>query len=235
MKINMKELICLCILMTVSLNVLPQTNKNSDGEKETNFKNFRTKSVFKKEIDFSNIDYQLIYEVIFHLTNEIRAKNNLNILEYAEELEKSAEMHANDMVKGNFFSHFNESNPKRNTPNDRARLCGISNPYLSENIIEGYGLQYKPLTDVYVRGKGKFSKTPNGELIKPHSYLSFCETQITGWMNSKEHKANILSKNAKQFGCGASFFLKKDFNEMPTLYVVQNFQSYQLIKNERIQ
>ena len=193
-------------------------------------RNFRDESAFKEEIDFSHIDFKRINEVIFHLTNEIRQKHNLKTLNYSNELERAAVMHASDMIKGSFFNHINHLDAKKKTPNDRARLCNVANPFLAENLIEGYGLQYISFETAYLRGKGKFSKTPEGELIRPHTYLSFGEAQLAGWMNSKDHRKNILSKDALQMGCGAANFINPEFNDMPSFYVVQTFQWYQPIK-----
>lgn len=191
--------------------------------------NFRSNSLFNELIDFRKIDYARINAAIFFLTNEVRIRNHLPSLEYAPQLENSATLHAQDMLTENFFSHINPNHKEKKTPNDRAILCHVSNPFLAENIIEGYGLQYKSNETVYLRGKGKFSKTPDGELLKPHTYLSFGETLVTGWMNSKDHRKNILAKEAVQLGCGVSYFVDPEFNDMPSFKAVQNFQWYRPI------
>jgi uncharacterized protein YkwD len=207
-----------------------QTPSGKDLYTKYNYHDFRKEQLFKEFIDFNNIDYNRINAVVFHLTNEIRVKNNLLPLNYAPELEKSAMMHARDMKAGDFFSHFNETDATKKTPNDRAKLCNVANPFLAENIIEGYGLQYKANENVYVQGRGQFSKTREGELLKAHTYISFGEALITGWMNSKDHRKNILSKEALQLGCGVTYFADPEFNDMPSFIVVQNFQWYEPIK-----
>jgi uncharacterized protein YkwD len=199
-------------------------------DNSVDYSNFRNDPAYNSDIDFGKTQIGRINEVIFHLTNEIRVKHNLKPLTYSIELEKSATMHASDMVKGNFFNHINVSDPKKRTPNDRAGLCNIANPFLAENLIEGYGLRYTSYDAVYLRGNGKFSTTPDGELIKPHTYLSFGEEQLKRWMNSKEHRKNILSGDALQIGCGSAIFLNPEFNNMPSFYVVQNFQWYKPVE-----
>lgn len=195
----------------------------------TGMADVRSNELYQKPIDFENIDYELINAVIFHLTNEIRIKHHLRVLEYAVQLENSAMMHAQDMVKEKFFSHINPYHRNKKTPNDRALLCEIANPMLAENIIEGYGLQYKSFETVYLRGKGKFSTAPDGELLPPHTYLSFGESLLTGWMNSRDHRKNILSSEAVQLGCGVAYYIDNDFNDMPSFKAVQNFQWYKPI------
>lgn len=210
--------------------IKPSASETSVYTILVDYSNFRNEAAFNKEIEFSHVDLNRINEVVFHLTNEIRVKHRLKPLSYSPELEKSALMHARDMVKGNFFNHINVSDPAKKTPNDRAKLCNISNPFLAENLIEGYGLRYTSFEPVYLRGKGKFSKTPEGDLIRPHTYLSFGEEQLKRWMNSKEHRKNLLSNDALEMGCGTAAFLNPEFNDMPSFYVVQNFQWYQPVK-----
>jgi len=202
----------------------------SENIVRVDYTNFRNQPLFSKEIEYSNADLKRINEVIFHLTNETRVRHNLKPLSYSTELEQSAKMHALDMVNGNFFNHLNFSDPKKRTPNDRAKLCNIANPFLAENLIEGYGLRYTSFEPVYLRGKGKFSTTPEGELINAHTYLSFGEELLKRWMNSKDHRRNILSTDALQIGCGTAAFLNPEFNDMPTYYVVQNFQWYHSVE-----
>jgi uncharacterized protein YkwD len=134
------------------------------------------------------------------------------------------------MVEKKFFDHLNPFDPSRRTPNDRAKLCNIANPYLSENLIEGYGLRYFANDTVYFNGPGEFSSTPRGKAIKPHTYLSFGEAQLKGWMNSPGHRVNILAADAFQMGCGSAGFTDQKFNDMPSFFVVQTFQRFEPIK-----
>jgi uncharacterized protein YkwD len=192
--------------------------------------NFRTDKRYSELLNLVHPDLPRLQAVLFFLTNEVRAKYSLPPLAYSIELEETAHMHARDMVNEGFFSHMNTKTKGKYSPNDRAKLNGISNPFLAENIIEGYGLQYTSKKTVYLRGKGKFSYKPEGEFLKPHTYLSLGESLITGWMNSKEHRKNILSGEALQLGCGIYFYNDPEFNDMPSCKAVQNFQWYHLIQ-----
>jgi len=197
--------------------------------------NFRTERSFKETIDLKNPDIRRFQAVLFFLTNEIRVKFRLLPLAYSPNLEKTAQMHAEAMVSEDFFSHLNPHHSRMKTPNDRARLNQISNPFLAENIIEGYGLQYTSNKEVYLLGKGMFSYKPEGELLQPHTYLSLCETLMHGWMNSREHRKNILSRDAIELGCGISFYSDPGFNEMPSCKAVQNFQWYRTVQQAKSQ
>lgn len=192
--------------------------------------NFRSDKRYSELLDLGHPDLQRLQAVLYFLTNEVRVKYKLAPLEYSKQLEATAHMHAEDMVKHQFFSHMNTLTPAKYSPNDRARLNKISNPFLAENIIEGYGLQYTSKRTVYLRGKGNFSYKPDGALLGPHTYLSLGEALIDGWMNSKDHRKNILSTNALQLGCGIYFYTDTEFNDMPSCKAVQDFQLYERIK-----
>ncbi len=197
------------------------------------YENFRKAKVFNQPVDFEQLDLKRINAVIFHLTNEARVAHKINPLSLSTELAMAALMHATDMNREGFFSHFNETDASKRTPYDRAKLCLVTNPFLAENIIQGFGLQYQPNDPVYTRGPGKFSKTAEGTLIGPHTYLSLGESFIEGWMNSKDHRNNILSKDALQLGCGVVFYIHPDFNEMPSFIAVQCFQLFQPVIPKR--
>jgi uncharacterized protein YkwD len=226
---NRTVILGLLLLSTFLVPAIAQDRGKGYYNADTDYTNFRRNALFEEVIDFNAIDYERINAVIFCLTNELRIRNHLDALEYAPELENTAMMHATDMIREGFFSHFNPNHSQKKTPNDRAFLCKITNPYLAENIIEGFGLRYKSNETVYLRGKGKFSNLPNGELLKPHTYLSLGESLVAGWLNSKDHRQNMLSKDALQLGCGIAFFVDHGFNDMPSFKAVQNFQLYQRI------
>jgi uncharacterized protein YkwD len=228
---QLKKILMLGITgMMLQVTVRAQITSGKDYYSQNDHRNFRNEKMFNAAMDFEKIDFKRINAVVFHLTNEIRVKHNLKPLLFAVELENSSMMHANDMNDKNFFSHINEKDKKKSTPNDRAQLCHVANPMLAENIIEGYGLQYKAKETVYIRGKGQFSSTPDGALLKPHTYITFGEAVITGWMNSKDHRKNMLSDDALQLGCGSVYYVNQKFNDMPSFLVVQNFQLYEPIR-----
>lgn len=191
--------------------------------------NFRNGPEFHEILDPKSPDQARLQAVVFFLTNEIRLKNNLLPLEYNEKLEMTAAMHARDMVHGDFFSHFNTLDPKKKTPNDRARLNRISNPSLAENIAEGFVLDYTSGKSVILEGKGKF-RYKTGGLIAPRTYLAMGETLLRDWMNSREHKKNILAREAVELGCGVAFYTDEAFNDMPSCLAVQNFQWYHTVR-----
>jgi uncharacterized protein YkwD len=215
------------ILLMVSS---PAILQKADYYQGITLNTFRSDKSFNDTLDFNDIDLPRLNAILYYVTNEIRARHKLQVLEYAKELEDAAAMHSRDMVVHDFFGHENPYNPDRITPNDRAAISGVSNPYIAENIAEDFGLNYKSKTQVYVLGKGKFSYEPEGDLIPPKTYLSLAVSLLERWMNSPEHRKNILSPDALQLGCGTYYFSDTQFNDMPTFMATQNFQWYEKIK-----
>lgn len=211
--------------------IFAQQKNSNDYYSRLTLKNYTKDSQFNESIDFDHIDITRLDAAVFFVANEQRAKYKLPLLAFAPELEKMALMHSKDMFEENFFSHENPSNKKKKTPDDRAGLVGIINPYIAENIAQVFGLQYTSNSDVAFRGPGKFSYKPDGNLIPPHTYLSFAQMVVNYWMHSSGHRRNILSKDAIQLGCGAYFYRNKSFNEMPVFNVTQNFQCFESIKS----
>ena len=225
-------IISLKIIVLISGYSFAQISDNKNYYSELNLKNFRKEPLFNERINFDSIDFTRLHAAIFFITNEERAKKKLSFLEYVPELERAAEMHSRDMYEKKFFSHHNPSVRKKKTPNDRAVLVGILNPYIAENIATSHGLEYKSGEKVFVRGNGQFSYKIDGELIQPHTYMSLAATIVDSWMNSKGHRKNILSNDALQLGCGTYFYRDKRFNNMPTFNATQNFQLYKRIRSK---
>jgi uncharacterized protein YkwD len=223
----MRVILALVGLLT---NFFPVFTQVSEYYQSISQQSFHKEKRFNDTIDFANIDLPRLNALLFYLTNEIRISHKLPVLEYAKELEETAAMHSRDMVVYDFFGHENPFEAKKKTPNDRAAIYGIMNPYIAENIAEDFGLQYKSGTQVYILGKGKFSYGPQGDLIQPKTYLMLAGSLLERWMNSPEHRKNILSPHALQMGCGTYYFTDQKFNDMPTFMATQNFQWYEKIK-----
>ncbi|MBN2348833.1 MAG: CAP domain-containing protein [Bacteroidales bacterium] len=221
------------IVLLILFSQVVVTFNHAQGKWEKNFyssvnsKNFHQFKIFNDTIDFNNIDFPRLQAAIFYLTNEERIKNKLPELNYSDLLEKTALMHSEDMVKYEFFGHENTIDKNKKDQNMRARITGIQNPYVAENIAETFGIQYKANTRVFTPAIGQFSYSQDGNLIPPHTYLSLAEVFLNMWMNSPEHKKNILSRNAIQLGCGIAFYYNEKFNSIPTFIATQNFQWYE--------
>ncbi len=224
-----KLIISVVLAILLAVSIFGQTSNNRNYYSDLYLETFRKEQLFHEQLNFDSLDYQRLHAAVFFVTNEERSKRKLSFLAFSPELEKSAAMHSKDMYERKFFNHINPFIREKRTPNDRAGMVGISNPYLAENIAESFGLQYEPGENVYKRGNGRFSYEPDGELIQPHTYLTIAETLVDSWMKSKGHRKNILSGKALQLGCGLYFYYDKNFNNMPSFKATQNFQWYERI------
>ena len=201
---------------------------------ELNDTNYRQNLGFQKNIDFKNINFDLLNAAVFFRTNEIRVKHGKNPLNFHPALLNAAQMHASDMVAHNFISHTNHFSKDRKEPTDRYVLCNIENPLPAENIANSFAIRYKANTPVYVIDSSLFlfSYEPEGNTIEHHSYLSFADALVELWMISDGHRSNILRDTAVELGCACVFYVDK-VGSMPKFMCVQNFQLYRpvVLKN----
>ncbi len=218
------------ILLFVPQLFTGQNTSQSHDYYSLTLDNFRDEPDFLETIDPEKIDLKRVNALAFFLTNEQRAKKRLPLLEYHPLLEEAAEIHSKEMVRLDFFDHINKKNKALREPPDRARAVGVANPYMAENIIESFVLDYKANTKVFTGSPGVFMLKQGGEPIPPRTYLALGESMIGDWMNSPMHRENILHKKAEQLGCGSAFYLKEDFNDMPAVLVTQNFQLHEKIR-----
>lgn len=194
------------------------------------YRNWSTDRRFQSPIDFDNIDYPLLHAAIFYRTNYERARQGLSALKFNLQLEIAAYNHSKAMSQRRFFAHNNPYSQRRRTPSKRGRLAGITNPKVAENIANVFGLKYQGGKSVYFRGSGRFSYSPGGPLVQPHTYASFAAYVLKKWMNSPGHRKNILSTSGKQLGCGVWFYRDASFNQMPRFMATQNFQWFYPVK-----
>jgi len=164
--------------------------------------NFSKLEEVNQTINFNKIDYPLLNATIFFLTNKERAKRKKKIISWNKNLEIAAFNHSKMMAELKFFSHSSKVK-KRKEPEDRAKIAGITNPFIAENIA-------KTLVD------------------SQDTYLSLTKKIVTQWMNSSGHKSNILSKEALELGIGVFIIKEKEFNYV---YSTQNFQWFYLIES----
>jgi uncharacterized protein YkwD len=118
-------------------------------------------------------DTMLIEKEIFNLVNEEREKMGLNQLRYDEKLADVARLHSRNMIEQDFFSH---EDPERHGPQERIE---INYP---EIMARGFGENIG-----YTHGE-------NEEAVANNLMVS--------WMDSPEHRANILSDQFSHIGVG---------------------------------
>lgn len=217
-------------LALLCLSNLAFANGASAYITQASWKNYHTKKAFQQTIDFNNVNTKKLTAAIFHETNVRRVRHGLRPVAYHGTLEVAAQLHADLMVRDNFFSHYHPKNKRFRSPVDRNRAVGVKNPFPAENIAVAIGFPYRSKQSVYHRGNGRYSLTPRGPIIPPHTYVGLARSVLTQWMNSPGHRRNILNPKAVSLGCGARFSW---YNQFPSFKSVQNFQFYKPVKTTR--
>lgn len=184
-----------------------------------------------KTIDIKNPDYELINASIFHETNRRRINNKLKTFIYSPELTKAAMFHSKNMVIQKFYDHIDKINAKCKEPSDRIIMFGGNFSFTGENIYRFPLYEIEQYEEYYIDGEDEnyqyFKILANGEQgdeIDAYSYIEAGRAAVAAWMLSKGHKDNLLNTEFSYIGCGS--YIKegsKTGEEMPTLYVTQNF------------
>jgi uncharacterized protein YkwD len=133
---------------------------------------------------------QALRQRALELVNQARAAHGLSQLELGRDLDEAAQSHAQDMLRRGYFSH---TSPEGKDVQDRYVAAGGSRwELVEENIAKCEGCA-PPVTEATV------------------------EWLQEGWMNSPEHRENILRPGLSRFGFGIAA------EEGKGLYAVQTF------------
>ena len=202
----------------------------AQNQQSSTYQHYNQTSFYKIEalyssLDFDQVDYPLLQTAIFFVTNEERIKAGLKPFEMQIPIEKVAQGHAEDMVKYGFYSHTSKIRIKR-TVLDRFHLEGINPVHYGENICSTYGLQYqtgRKVNPPYPSGQFTYAFTSKREVIPPHTYISFTRSVVKLWMDSPNHRINILNPAFTMLGCGVKVYRERNFYNMPYFMAVQNF------------
>lgn len=160
---------------------IAQKNWKAAYYQKYNHKNYTDFKGFHKSINLNKIEYGLLNAAIFYETNAFRVKKGLPTLEYQENLEIMAYNHSLEMAKRDFFDHENPKNKNRRKISDRAKLAGIKNPNISENITALGGQHFS-------------------------TYLNLAQELVYSWVSSPIHLKAIISEDVVELGCGAVYF-----------------------------
>ncbi|WP_230534138.1 CAP domain-containing protein [Microvirga roseola] len=135
-------------------------------------------------------DLDALRQKALELVNEERRERGLEPLTLGSALNEAAQEHAEDMLDRNYYAHVS---PEGDTVRDRFIEAGGSRWQLAaENIARCEGCGGPP-------------------------QISRVEELHQGWMNSPEHRENILREGLDRFGFGIVV------GENQTLYAVQTF------------
>ena len=200
-------------LLLLSSNLSAQRKWKDEYYQKLNNENFRDFNLFKKELNPKKVDYKLINAAVFYVSNEARIERGLSEVKFDPNLEIMAWNHSKEMAKKDFFDHYNPKDKKRKNPDQRAKLAGIENPSIGENISASGGRLFA-------------------------NYLELADHLVDGWIDSPPHRKTLYSKGAVQLGCGVYFFdglwqkNKEVFKQGRGFWLAtQNFQLFTKVKS----
>ena len=196
-------LIILCVVLSViEFNLLTQIY--DDRSTLFSLDSLPTYLGFKR----SSMDSVDIARAIHKLINEERTKQQLSLLSYDNVLESIAQAHSRDMANNTYLEHINGRGEDAIVRGKKAGyLCekdyGVVGTTRIQSSGIGENLALTPLGDVQGCGSGFDADA-----------IARCTVQ--GWMNSEEHRKNILTAIYDREGIGI-VRNKNDF------YITQNF------------
>ncbi len=184
-------LVFFVITGTQSLSSSESSKWDDDYYERFCINDFKDYSPANRQINFNDIDYNLINAAVFYETNRMRVKQGFHQLKHSRALENSSQMHSIDMVNDDFFDHYNHYDSRKREPSDRMAMFGVTRGRTSENIADVFGIQYKSGASV-----------SSVSSIPPHTYNSYAEQLVDDWMHSPGHRKNILDSKVNFLGCG---------------------------------
>ena len=161
-----------------------------------------------------NINQRLLDAAILAEVNYERCRNGRRALKAEPKLTSTAAGHSKWMARHSKMSHTGS-----NTLGQRLKRSGVRFRTGAENIGM---VHYYQIDRVVFLTKGTCQFTTRaGQPLPPHTYASLARAAVTNWMNSSKHRTNILNRQVKYMGSGASF--DKSAQYCGTVYLTQNF------------
>jgi uncharacterized protein YkwD len=173
--------------------------------KEKSWEQFYATKEAQQVVDPSNYDFHLLNAAFFYATNKLREEHHVKVLQFSGALRDAATFHTNEMITKKFFDHYNNSVvPKLRSPRQRMQFftgnhqLGLSGENCDENFVE----PYESLT-----------------------YIQVAERIVKDLYNSPPHKANMLEKAYRYYGCAVIFEQPRGKEQAVFLKATQNFTS----------
>ena len=174
------------------------------------------------------VDADLLDAAVFWFTNVERRKHNLKQFHFHAKLRQAAILHSEQMKRHNFFDHDNQFDTKYRTQTDRINSVkdNTFHGFMSwgENISDYPIIEAnKSFTVQHINGVQRFFSMSGAEIL-PYSYYDFARIVVDGWMNSPDHRANILNPDFEYLGCGCEKYEEQGSGHtMLKFKLTQNF------------
>ncbi|MEL7531465.1 MAG: CAP domain-containing protein [Bacteroidota bacterium] len=185
---------------------------------------FSRSGIANRKIDLRKPDLEILNAAVFFASNKARAKKKLALLSFDPALRNMARYHAQQMAHYHFVSHDNPRSPSYATVEARGRQFNAQ--VNAENVANTFLHRYRSGTRYYAKPgpQGDAFFDSSHQEIKLHTYWSFAESIVEGWINSPPHRRNLFHSQLKTLGCACE--IGKDeigSGELPMAYCGQNF------------
>lgn len=171
-------MLCLRIIQQISFFLLLSLHIGCEND---SFSTAADNVDLNSEIDSSL--QQIITQKIFEKTNAIRTSRGLSELAQNDDMDQLAQLHSDNMVEHNFYSHVDHQGK---SPSQRADDLNFEWRRIAENIAQ------VPWHENVL----KCGNTRSAESIS--------ECVVEGWRNSPGHYANMIGE-FDQLGVGVAF------------------------------
>lgn len=173
-----------------------------------------------ESIDSEYFNRELLEAALFHATNDAREKYGKKAFIWNPILNKAARHQSMLMANAETLSH-NWRKPRNSRKLiDRVELFGGRFKGLGENIARFYILDIPENEEYFPSSKKVTDK--HGRTIENKTYKKLAQECLEAWMDSKGHRANILS-SFEEIGTGASFWVANKKGPNFDIYLSQNF------------
>lgn len=174
-----------------------------------------------RRIEPRGVDQWLISEAILHAVNLQRCDHGRAPLADDPALDRAAAAHSGDMATRGYFAHESPA-PGRRTPDQRLARAGARFTRVAENIAQTSLYAFRG-GKFYIRDRARclFSLTPNGPPVLRRTYAGAAKQVVANWMNSPEHRRNILDPRLTRHGAGAA--VRRDPRTCGDLLVTEDF------------
>lgn len=188
------------LLLATTLTALPDGSKwlsriewyqqesyyKEQAYREQDAKSFAALPEPNRMVNPEQFDFHLANACVFYATNELRESKGKPTLKFSGTMRDAATVHTYEMISRNFFDHYNRSNRKLYSPENRISLFEKNYAEIAENCDYTYMLPEKPFT-----------------------YLELGREIVSHLNTSTPHRKTMLSKSLTHMGCAAMFEAKQ--------------------------
>lgn len=176
-----------------------------------------------RKIDHETFDAALLENAVVFYSNTARKKHSTPACQSNELLHRTARKHSREMAELGFFSHTSPNGANRTLENRlRNQEVILKNVCIGENLAVDFILDISGRV-YYTEKRGSktvYIDNETGRQIVPQTYRHFAQTVVQQWLESPEHRKNLLNKGFTSMGVGV---YRGTYKGLAAVYVTQNF------------